>query len=54
MKTAEIWTYIHAERADLARTWAELTPEQWAAASWCEGWSVQDRSEEHTSELQSL
>ena len=42
MKTAEIWTYIHAERADLARTWAELTPEEWAAASWCEGWSVQD------------
>ena len=42
MKTAEIWTYIHAERAELARTWAELTPEQWAAASWCAGWSVQD------------
>jgi uncharacterized protein (TIGR03083 family) len=42
MKPAGIWKYIHAERADLAQAWATLAPAQWAAASWCEGWSVQD------------
>jgi uncharacterized protein (TIGR03083 family) len=42
MKSEEIWKYIHSERAQLAETWAALSPEQWAAASWCEGWSVQD------------
>ena len=39
MKSEEIWKYIHSERGQLAETWAELTPRQWAAASWCEGWS---------------
>jgi uncharacterized protein (TIGR03083 family) len=42
MKSAETWQYIHAERAGLARTWADLTPGQWAADSWCAGWTVQD------------
>ncbi len=26
----------------MAETWAGLSPEQWAASSWCEGWSVQE------------
>jgi uncharacterized protein (TIGR03083 family) len=42
MKTQDVWTYIHAERADMADTWSGLSAEQWAAPSWCEGWSVQD------------
>jgi uncharacterized protein (TIGR03083 family) len=42
MKSGEIWKYIHSERAQVADTWVTLSPEQWAAASWCEGWSVQD------------
>jgi len=42
VKTEEIWQHIHAERAQMAETWATLSPEQWATASWCEGWSVQD------------
>jgi len=40
--TNDIWRYIGSERADLADTWESLTPEQWDAASWCEGWSVQE------------
>jgi uncharacterized protein (TIGR03083 family) len=42
MKSEEIWRHIHSERAQMAETWAALSPGQWAAASWCEGWSVQD------------
>jgi len=42
MKSEQTWKYIHAERADLAQTWVTLAPPQWATASWCEGWSVQD------------
>jgi len=42
MKTHEVWTYIHAERAGMADTWSGLSAEQWAHPSWCEGWSVQD------------
>jgi uncharacterized protein (TIGR03083 family) len=42
LKPAEIWTNIHSERAQLADTWAGLSPQQWAAQSWCEGWTVQD------------
>ena len=41
MKASETWKFIHSERAAMADTWAGLTPEQWAAPSWCEGWSVQ-------------
>jgi uncharacterized protein (TIGR03083 family) len=42
MKPAQTWKYIHSERSDMADTWASLSPEQWGARSWCEGWSVQD------------
>ena len=42
MKSDEIWTHIHAERAEMADTWTTLSPPQWAAPSWCQGWSVQD------------
>jgi uncharacterized protein (TIGR03083 family) len=41
VKAKETWTYIHAERADMADTWAGLRAEQWATPSWCEGWTVQ-------------
>ena len=40
MKTSEIWTNIHLERAQLADTLAGLSAEQWTAPSWCEGWDV--------------
>jgi uncharacterized protein (TIGR03083 family) len=40
MKSPEIWSYIQAERGGLADTLDDLTPDQWAAASWCEGWTV--------------
>ncbi len=41
MKAKETWTYIHAERAAMADTWAGLSADQWVAKSWCEGWTVQ-------------
>lgn len=42
MRSPQIWTYIHAERQRLADTLEGLTPEQWDAHSWCEGWTVQE------------
>lgn len=42
MKSEEIWKYIHGERVQMVETLAALSPEQWTAPSWCEGWSVQD------------
>src|SRR5664280_3226262 len=42
MKSEDTWTYIHSERTQLADTWVDLSSEQWATSSWCEGWSVQD------------
>ncbi len=42
MNTGETWTYIHHERAQMADTWEGLSSEQWASASWCERWTVQD------------
>jgi uncharacterized protein (TIGR03083 family) len=42
MKSDEIWKHIHAERAQMADTWTTLSPTQWAAQSWCQGWSAQD------------
>jgi uncharacterized protein (TIGR03083 family) len=42
MKPEQTWNYIHAERAEMVGTWAALSADQWATASWCEGWSVQD------------
>ena len=42
MKSEETWKYIHGERSDMAETLSALSADQWAASSWCEGWSVQD------------
>jgi len=42
MKPEQTWKYIHAERAEMVGTWAALSADQWATASWCEGWSVRD------------
>ena len=42
MKNEETWAHIHSERAQMAETWAALSAHQWAAQSWCQGWSVQD------------
>ena len=42
MKPAETWKYIHSERSQMVETWAGLSADQWATASWCTGWSVQD------------
>jgi uncharacterized protein (TIGR03083 family) len=41
VKTDETWKHIHAERAEMADALSSLSPDQWAAPSWCEGWSVQ-------------
>ncbi|MDA3146865.1 maleylpyruvate isomerase family mycothiol-dependent enzyme [Leucobacter sp. UCMA 4100] len=40
--TAEIWSFVHAERGRLADDLAHLTDEQWATPSLCAGWSVHD------------
>jgi uncharacterized protein (TIGR03083 family) len=40
VKSKETWKFIHTERSALADTLANLAPEQWSDASWCEGWSV--------------
>ena len=40
MTDTDTWSLIHAERATMADTLATLTPEQWAAASLCGGWTV--------------
>jgi uncharacterized protein (TIGR03083 family) len=42
MKSGETWKHIHSERAQMADTWTGLSVPQWAAPSWCQGWSVQD------------
>jgi uncharacterized protein (TIGR03083 family) len=42
VKTEETWGHIHSERAQMAQTWTTLSADQWAAPSWCAGWSVQD------------
>ena len=42
MKSDQTWISIHAERAAMAETWAELSVDQWTSPSWCEGWSVRD------------
>jgi uncharacterized protein (TIGR03083 family) len=42
MKSRETWKHIHSERAQMADTWTGLSAPQWAAPSWCQGWSVQD------------
>ncbi|NYI43994.1 uncharacterized protein (TIGR03083 family) [Nocardioides aromaticivorans] len=42
MDKATLWTWIHAERAALAATLAEITPEEWAHDTLCPGWTVHD------------
>lgn len=37
-----IWPTIHAERRTLADDLADLTPEQWATPSLCDGWTIHD------------
>jgi len=34
--------HMRAERRDISRVLQSLTPEQWSAASLCDGWSVRD------------
>ena len=42
LSAAEYWDLIHAERARLADLLATLEPEQWASATWCTEWSVEE------------
>ena len=42
MTTYDIWAAVHAERRALATDLDDLTPEQWATPSLCEGWDVHD------------
>ena len=36
------WPKIQAEREACADLFESLTPEQWASATWCKGWTVRD------------
>jgi uncharacterized protein (TIGR03083 family) len=38
----DVWPMIHAERRATVELFSSLTPEQWSAASMCEGWSTRD------------
>ena len=42
MRSTELWSNIHAERAALVETLVSLTSDQWESASLCGVWSVQD------------
>ena len=42
MNTDEIWRTIDEQRTSLAGLLESLSPQQWAAASLCEGWKVRD------------
>jgi len=42
VSSEDTWKLIHCERADLAETLTGLTDDQWAAESWCEGWTVHE------------
>lgn len=42
MDKADVWRHIHAERAVLAKTLAELSDEEWGHDSLCPGWTVHD------------
>lgn len=42
MDKSEVWRYIHAERAALASTLADLSVEDWSHDSLCTGWTVHD------------
>ena len=39
---ADYMPMIHAERASLSNYLDKLSPDQWAAPSWCDKWNVQD------------
>ncbi|MGA3353954.1 MAG: maleylpyruvate isomerase family mycothiol-dependent enzyme [Acidimicrobiales bacterium] len=39
---SEVWPMIQTEREACAELFATLTPEQWAADTWCKGWTVRD------------
>lgn len=38
----DVWGIVASERRDLADLLEQLTPQQWAAPSLCQGWSVKD------------
>ncbi len=42
MDTEQIWSFVDAERADLAALLAGLSAQQWEVPSLCEGWRVRD------------
>jgi uncharacterized protein (TIGR03083 family) len=42
MKKDEIWSHIHAERADMVATLTALPDEAWASPTLCAGWSVRE------------
>jgi uncharacterized protein (TIGR03083 family) len=42
MHTDDVWRAIDAERAGLADLLDDLTPDEWATPSLCEGWRVRD------------
>lgn len=42
MSSSDLWSRIHAERSALVQTWSTLTSDQWAAASLCGAWTVQE------------
>ena len=39
---ADLMPMVHAERASLAEFLDTLTPDQWAAPTWCDKWNVQE------------
>ncbi|PRC42795.1 hypothetical protein C6A85_000000108660, partial [Mycobacterium sp. ITM-2017-0098] len=39
---ADVWSFVHAERARLMDDLAALPPEAWATPSLCPGWDVHD------------
>ena len=39
---SETWLMIQTEREVCAELFASLSPERWAADTWCKGWSVRD------------
>ena len=41
MKSSELWSHIHAERAALVEMLVALSSDQWASPSLCGAWSVQ-------------
>lgn len=42
LKRAEVWSFVHAERARLVDDLADVPEPAWATPSLCRGWSVHD------------